>query len=45
MAQSVVVDSVFMGPGYRNEVYYNLEDRKRDTVFIRDWDIAFSSVS
>ncbi|MES2655937.1 MAG: T9SS type A sorting domain-containing protein [Bacteroidota bacterium] len=40
----MVSDSVFMGPSYRNEVYYSLQKGMVDTVEIKTWDLAFSTV-
>ncbi len=43
-AQNWVYDSVYLGPKYRNEVYYSLKDKMVDTVPIRNWHLAFSAV-
>lgn len=43
-AQNWVNDSVYLGPGYRNEVYYSLKNKMVDTVPVRNWHVAFSAL-
>lgn len=37
----LITDTVIMGPGYANEVYYNLSDGNQWSVGRKQWDIAF----
>ncbi len=43
MAQSPIPvnDTVFMGPGYSNEVYYSMSAGDQGTIDRKQWDIAF----
>lgn len=43
-AQSVI-DSVFMGSGFANEVYYSFEKGLTKTSTIADWDLSHTTVS
>ena len=36
-----VIDSVFMGPGYINEIYYSMSNGSQGAVNRKQWDIAF----
>ncbi len=36
-----VTDSIFMGPGYNNEVYYSMTNGSQGVVNRKQWDIAF----
>lgn len=40
-AQTVVKDTVAVGAGYANQVYYSLANDVQKTAPINDWDIAF----
>jgi len=37
----VVTDTIFMGPGYVNEIYYSMAVGDQGTVNRKQWDIAF----
>ncbi len=43
MGQKVgpVTDTVFMGPGYANEIYYSMAEGNKGTISRKQWDIAF----
>ena len=44
MAQAVLInDSVVMGPGYANEIYYNMSDGVVSSYLRNSWDIAIRS--
>ena len=36
-----VTDTVIMGPGYANEIYYSMTDGNKGTISRKQWDIAF----
>jgi hypothetical protein len=40
-AQSLISDTVVMGPGYANEVYYKISDGTKYSVNRKLWDISF----
>lgn len=40
-AQTTVRDTISLGPGYANQVYYNLVDGGTTSVDLQDWDLAF----
>ena len=40
-AQTVVSDSVSMGPGYQYDIFYNLNNGSKTAALINEWDLAF----
>lgn len=43
-AQSWTLDTLTMGPGYANDVYYDIENGVKTEVSNADWDLAFSAI-
>jgi hypothetical protein len=44
-AQTVLNDSAAMGPGYANQVYYDIKTGTKSNATVNNWDIAHTSVS
>lgn len=44
-AQTVVTDSVMLGAGYANQVWYSLENDEQGSAAKNNWDIAFDVVN
>lgn len=44
-AQGVLNDSAVMGPGYANQVYYDIKTGTKSNAAVNNWDIAHTSVS
>lgn len=42
-AQNGVLDSVFLGPGYSNEVYYNTQSKAKTIVPKNNWELGFQN--
>jgi hypothetical protein len=45
VAQTVLNDSAIMGPGYANQVYYDVKTGTKSNAAVNNWDIAHTSVS
>lgn len=43
-AQAWVTDTLEMGPGYANDVYYNIATGSKHVVSNSNWDLAFSAI-
>ena len=44
-AQTILNDSAIMGPGYANQVFYDVKTGAKSTAAVNNWDIAHTSVS
>lgn len=44
-AQTLANDSAIMGPGYANQVYYDIKTGAKANAAVNNWDIAHTSVS
>lgn len=44
-AQTILRDSTAMGPGYINQVYYDVKTGDKSAATVNNWDIAHTSIS
>lgn len=41
ISAQTVTDTIYMGPGYANEIYYSMSAGNKGTISRKQWDIAF----
>ncbi|MBM3920430.1 MAG: T9SS type A sorting domain-containing protein [Sphingomonadales bacterium] len=44
-AQAILNDSAIMGPGYANQIFYDIKTGAKNSASVNNWDIAHTSVS